>query len=64
MKALKPEDQEKVDALMKILEINKSGYAGVLPNGNIVDRREHPTAIPVQKNAMFNIPEPKKLEGE
>lgn len=47
--------------LIKIHEINQSGYAGVLPNGNIVDRREHPEAIPVQKNSLFNIPEPKPL---
>jgi|GEM_PF-1170570 len=47
--------------LIKIHEINQSGYAGVLPNGNIVDRREHPNAVPVQKNSLFNIPLPKKL---
>jgi len=61
MKAIKPKNQEQVDALMKIKEINKSGYAGILPNGNIVDRREHPTAVPIQKNPMFGIPEPKEL---
>lgn len=47
--------------LIKVMEINDSGYAGVLPNGNIVDRREHPKAIPVQKNTMLGIPEPKPL---
>lgn len=47
--------------LIEIDEINKSGYAGILPNGNIVDRRKHPTAIPVQKNEMFGIPESKEL---
>lgn len=47
--------------LIKIHEINISGYAGCDRNGNIVDRREFPDAIPIQKNSIFNIPEPKKL---
>ena len=47
--------------LIKIHEINMSGYAGCDRNGNIVDRREFPDAVPVQKNSIFNIPEPKKL---
>ena len=50
--------------LVEIHEINLSGYAGINPNGNIVDRREFPNAVPVQKNKMFNIPEPKKVENE
>lgn len=61
MKAINPKDQEKVDALMKVMEINKSGYAGVLPTGEIVDRRKHPEAIPVQENPLFGVPAPKKL---
>jgi|GEM_PF-2064105 len=40
-------------------EINKSGYAGCLPSGEIVDRREFPKAIPVQANSIFGIPQPK-----
>lgn len=47
--------------LIRIQEINQSGYAGVLPNGNIVDRREYPNAVPVQKSTPLGIPEPKKL---
>jgi len=47
--------------LVEIDEINASGYAGVLPNGNIVDRRKHPAAVAVQRNSIFNIPSPKKL---
>jgi hypothetical protein len=47
--------------LIEIHEINQSGYAGVLPNGNIVDRRKHPEAIPVQKSTPLGIPEPKPL---
>lgn len=44
--------------------LNLSGYAGVLANGNIVDRREFPNAVPVQKNTMLGIVEPKKIEHE
>ena len=47
--------------LIETYEINQAGYAGILPNGNIVDRRKHPEAIPVQKNTMLGIPEPKEL---
>lgn len=36
-----------------------SGYAGCLPDGKIVDRRKHPEAIPVQKNELLGVPEPK-----
>ena len=46
------------------MDVIASGYAGVLPNGNIVDRREFPDALPVQKNEMFNVPKPKKVEKE
>lgn len=47
--------------LVEIFEINASGYAGVMPNGNIVDRRKFPDAIPVQENRMLGIPKPKEL---
>ena len=50
--------------LIDIMEINDSGYAGVLSNGNIVDRREHPEAIPVPENKMMGIPPPKSIEWE
>lgn len=42
-------------------ELNASGYAGILPTGQLVDRREHPKAIPVQANSMFGVVKPKKL---
>lgn len=42
-------------------QVKKDGYAGVLPNGNIVDRREHPGALPMQQNSMLGIPKPKNL---
>ena len=60
--------QKLIDAgrkdLVEIYEINQSGYAGINPNGNIVDRRKFPNAIPVQKNEMLNIPEPKIIKSE
>lgn len=53
--------KEKLKFLMKNIEISKSGYAGVMPSGQIVDRREHPDAVPVQANKMFGIPKPKTI---
>ena len=47
--------------LVEIYELNQSGYAGINPNGNIVDRREFPKAIPIPENKMFGIPSPKSL---
>ncbi len=47
--------------LIDIHEINQSGYAGILPNGNIVDRRKEPTGIPVPENSLLGIPKPKDL---
>ncbi|GEM_PF-2784035 len=49
------------ESLLKLGVIIKSGYAGTLSNGNIVDRREHPEAHPIPRNYIFNIPEPKEL---
>ncbi len=54
-----------MQAHIDIFEITKSGYAGVLPGtGMIVDRREHPEAIPVPRNDYFGIPEPKEIRKE
>jgi sulfur carrier protein ThiS len=55
------EKEKKLNELFKIIELNRSGYAGILSNGNIVDRREHPTAIPVQENEMLGTVKPKEL---
>lgn len=46
------------------MEINKSGYAGILSTGEIVDRREHPEATPVQENPLFGVPAPKKVQNK
>lgn len=52
---------ERAKLLMAGVELSRSGYAGVLPNGNIVDRRNFPDAIPMQKNSQLGVPEPKKI---
>jgi sulfur carrier protein ThiS len=54
--------EEKLKELLKIVDLNKTGYAGVLPNGNIVDRRDYPNAIPVQENPMFGVVKPKDIK--
>jgi hypothetical protein len=40
--------------------LNASGWAGILSNGNLVDRRYFPEAIPVQKNSIFGVENPKE----
>jgi len=47
--------------LVRIHELNASGYAGVTAEGELVDRRYNPDAIPVQKNSIFGTPTPKDL---
>lgn len=45
--------------------LNASGYAGVRrENGMLCDRRQFPDAIPVQKNSLFGVVEPKPLTNE
>ena len=48
--------------LIGAYEISQSGYAGVLSTGKIVDRRERPEAIPMQKNKMFGVPKSKDFK--
>lgn len=57
-------EQARLKELLKTVELMKSGYAGILPNGNIVDRREHPEAIEIQENKMFNTPKPKRVRED
>lgn len=41
----------------------KSGFAGAMPgNAMIVDRRIEPTALPVHKNQLLSVPEPKQTD--
>lgn len=48
--------------LVKTFDVIQSGYAGTMPNGNIVDRREFPDAIPVQENQLLNAPKPREIK--
>lgn len=58
------QDKLREQELRLTLNIIKSGYAGVMPNGNIVDRRKYPEAIPIPENPMFNTPEPKSIKNK
>lgn len=63
MKKLTEEERKKLlleefDAYQKI---KAEGYAGILPNGNLVDRRDHPNALPIPENPYLGIPKPKKV---
>ena len=57
------QDQEK-DKAAWIVGLNKSGYAGCTRQGWIVDRRQFPDAIPVQKSSVFGNAEPKEVIKE
>lgn len=48
-------------ALLQAVAAVKDGYGGVLPNGNVVDRRKHPAAIPMPENSLMDVPKPKEL---
>ena len=54
-------NKDKTEELLKVIELNKSGYAGVLSSGGIVDRRKHPEATPVYANKLFNVSEPQPV---
>lgn len=54
-------DDGDLSHLMSIMRLNKSGYAGINKQGQIVDRREFPDAVPVGKNSIFGVAEPKDL---
>jgi hypothetical protein len=46
------------DHLIKIHTAINDGYGGVMPDGKIVDRREHPEAAPIPANPLMDTPEP------
>lgn len=56
-----PHEPDKIAALQAIVELIKSGFAGILPTGLIVDRRTHPDAIPIAENALLGTPPPKPV---
>ena len=49
---------EHVAALRKGIEVAQSGWGGCMPDGRIVDRREHPEAVPIAKNTLLGVPQP------
>jgi hypothetical protein len=55
-------DKEREAEFLRVHAIVKSGYAGTLPNGNIVDRREHADATPIPENAMLGCPKPLEVK--
>lgn len=48
--------------MVDILELIKSGYAGMQQDGKIVDRRQYPEAIAIQANQLLGVPEPLPVE--
>jgi hypothetical protein len=55
------EEKKRLAHLESIVELTKSGYAGIDKNGTIVDRRIVKDAIPIQENRLFGTPKPKKI---
>ena len=56
--------EEDVAELKRLTAVVKAGYGGTLPGGMIVDRREHPEALPIPKNFVLGVPAPKPIKGE
>ena len=54
--------QARIKLLRESLALTQTGYAGIDKNGNKVDRRQFPDAIPLQYNPSLNIPHPKEVE--
>jgi len=53
---------KKYSKLVETGNLIESGYAGIVSNGNIVDRRINKTAVAIPKNTMFNVPDPKRIK--
>lgn len=58
--------KEQIAEMLKFqADVVQKGYAGVVKGtGMLVDRRQHPDAIPVQKNTLLGVPEPKEVTNE
>ena len=48
----------------KLIKVIREGFGGMLSNGNLVDRREHPEAHPIAKNTFLGTPTPKEITKE
>jgi hypothetical protein len=55
--------EDRLAVLEAKVELIKSGFAGVTPDGVIVDRRTFPDAIPVQANSLLGTPAPEDVLG-
>lgn len=55
--------QARVKLLMASIELTKTGYAGIDKNGNKVDRRLFPDAVPLLYNLSLFIPHPKEIKN-
>jgi len=53
--------KEIADRSKFVIEVIEIGYAGILPDGQIVDRRNYTNAIPIPKNSLLKTPKPVKL---
>lgn len=59
---LSKEEQARLERLQPKSDLFSSGFAGIDPiTFKIVDRRENPKAVPVQKSTPMGIPEPKQV---
>lgn len=56
------EQQKKIQELRRTRKLIQSGYAGINRKGNIVDRREDKSAVPIQKNSLLGAPKPKPID--
>ena len=56
--------KELLEHFEMIKKANADGYAGCLPNGNLVDRRTEPKAYPIAENSMFGITKPRCVKCE
>lgn len=52
------ENEKRLKYLIGTVAISQSGYGGISPQGDIVDRRKHPSAVPIPENSMMKIPKP------
>lgn len=53
--------EERIKLLEESIALASSGYGGINRQGDAVDRRIFPDAIPFAYNPSMNIPHPKKV---
>lgn len=54
-------DADRLKALQAVEAAIRAGYGGVMPDGNVVDRRLVSGAQPIEANVMFGMPDPKPV---